>query len=80
MVDTVYLIKKPAEFPIADLISDNDVLILIQDAVLRQPSITNWYACKEDVIARGIRISENRLLDYDDILNLIEKANKVVVW
>ncbi|MGB9767049.1 MAG: sulfurtransferase TusB [Sulfurihydrogenibium sp.] len=80
MVDTVYLIKKPADFPIATLISDNDVLILIQDAVLRQPSIDNWYACKEDAVARAIKIPESRLLDYDDILNLIEKANKVVVW
>jgi len=80
MVDTVFLIKKPADFPILDIIGDNDVLILIQDGVLRQPSIDNWYACKEDVIAREIKIQESKLLDYEEILNLVEKSNKVVVW
>ncbi len=80
MVNTVFLIKKPADFPILDLIEENDILILIQDGVIRQPSTSNWYACKEDVVARNIKIKENKLLDYEDILNIIEKANKVVVW
>ncbi|MEZ0322808.1 MAG: DsrH/TusB family sulfur metabolism protein [Hydrogenothermaceae bacterium] len=80
MVNTVYLIKKPADFPFSEIIEEDDVLILIQDAVIRQPAIENWYACKEDAIARGIKIPENRLIDYGEILNLIDKANKVVVW
>lgn len=80
MVNTVYLIKKPADFPFSEIIEEDDILILIQDAVIRQPALENWYACKEDTIARGIKIPENRLLDYVQILDLIEKANKVVVW
>ncbi|MCX7759792.1 MAG: sulfurtransferase TusB [Hydrogenothermaceae bacterium] len=80
MVNTVYLIKKTADFPFSEIIEEDDVLILIQDAVIRQPATENWYACKEDAVARGIKIQENRLIDYGEILNLIDKANKVVVW
>lgn len=80
MVNTLYLIKKPADFPFFEIIDEDDILILIQDAVIRQPAVENWYACKEDTVARGIKIPENRLLDYAQILDLVEKANKVVVW
>lgn len=80
MVNTVYLIKKPADFPFSEIIEEDDVLILIQDAVLRQPAIDNWYACKEDALARAVKIPENRLIDYPEMLDLIEKANKVIVW
>ncbi|MCX7739195.1 MAG: sulfurtransferase TusB [Hydrogenothermaceae bacterium] len=80
MVNTVYLIKKPADFPFAEVIQDEDILILIQDAVIRQPAIKNWYACKEDALARAVKIPENRLIDYPEILSVIEKAYKVVVW
>ncbi len=80
MVNTVFLIKKIADFPILDLIEEKDVLILLQDGVLRQPSTSNWYACKEDAVARNIKIQESKLLEYEEILKLIEKANKVVVW
>lgn len=80
MVNTVYLIKKPADFPFAEIIQEDDILILIQDAVIRQPALENWYACREDALARAVKIPENKLLDYPDILNLIDKASKVVVW
>lgn len=80
MVNTVYLIKKPADFPFSEIIEEDDILILIQDAVIRQPAVENWYACKEDTVARGIKIPESKLLDYIQILDLIDKANKVVVW
>jgi len=80
MVNTVWIIKKLADFPELELIEEDDVIILIQDAVLRTPSIENWYACEEDTLARNIKIPEDKLVSYADIIDLIEKANKVVVW
>jgi len=80
MVNTVWIVRKPADFPAADLINENDIIILIQDGILRQPSTYKWYACKEDVIARGIKIPKDKLIDYSDIIDIIEKANKVVIW
>ncbi|RMA97034.1 sulfurtransferase TusB [Hydrogenothermus marinus] len=80
MVNTVWLIKRPADFPEADLLEDNDMIILIQDAVLRIPSIENWLACEEDVKARNIKFPEDKLISYEDIIDIIEKAEKVIVW
>lgn len=80
MVNTVWLVKRPADFPEFDMIEDKDIIILIQDAVLRLPSIENWAACEEDAIARNVKIPEDKLLSYEDIIDIIEKADKVVVW
>jgi tRNA 2-thiouridine synthesizing protein B len=80
MVNTVWLIKRPADFPEADMIEKEDMIILIQDAVIRVPIIENWAACKEDAIARNIKIPEDKLLNYEDIIDIIEKAEKVIVW
>lgn len=80
MVNTVWIIKRMADFPEFELIDEEDVIILIQDAVLRTPTIENWYACEEDTIARNVKISKEKLVSYTDIIDIIEKANKVVVW
>ncbi len=81
MVNTVWIIKRPADFPEIEMIEDEDFIILIQDAVLRTPSVEqNWAVCKEDAEARNIKIPEDKLISYDDIIDLIEKASKVVVW
>ncbi|RMD46880.1 MAG: sulfurtransferase TusB [Aquificota bacterium] len=81
MVNTVWLIKRPADFPEIEMLEEEDYIILIQDAVLRTPSgEKNWAACKEDAEARNIKIPEDKLLSYDDIIDIIEKANKVIVW
>ena len=80
MVNTVWLIKRPADFPEADMLEKEDMMILIQDAVIRVPIIENWVACKEDAIARNIKIPEDKLLSYEDIIDIIEKAEKVIIW
>ncbi|WP_457624819.1 sulfurtransferase TusB [Persephonella sp.] len=80
MVNNLWLIKRPADFPEADMLEPEDMIVLIQDAVLRVPTIENWVACREDAVARNIKIPENKLMDYEDIIDLIEKANTVIVW
>ncbi|WP_297456330.1 sulfurtransferase TusB [Persephonella sp.] len=80
MVNNLWIIKRPADFPEADMLEEDDMIILIQDAVLRVPYIDNWAACKEDALARNIRIPEDKLLEYTEIIDIIEKANKVIVW
>ncbi len=80
MVNTVWLLKRPGDFPDFDLIQEDDLLILIQDAVLRIPSVDNWAVCKEDAVARNIKVPEEKMLDYLDIIDIIEKSEKVVVW
>ena len=80
MVNTLWLVKRPADFPEADLIDDDDIIVLIQDAVLRLPSKKNWVACEEDVVARNVKVPQENLVSYEYIINLIEKAQKVVVW
>jgi len=48
MVNTVWLIKRPADFPEIEMLEEEDYIILIQDAVLRTPSDEkNWAACRE---------------------------------
>jgi sulfur transfer complex TusBCD TusB component (DsrH family) len=76
--NTVWLVRKFGDFK-SSLASENDVVILIQDAVLRAPN-KNWYLCKEDVSARGIKVQEEFLLSWEDISKLIIKAKNVVVW
>ncbi|MBK3333099.1 sulfurtransferase TusB [Persephonella atlantica] len=80
MVNNLWLIKRPADFPEADMLDTDDMIILIQDAVLRVPTIENWAACREDALARNVKIPEDKLLEYKDIIDIIEKANKVIVW
>ncbi len=80
MVNTVWLVKRPADFPEPDLIEENDIIVLIQDAVLRIPANKNWVACEEDAVARNIKIPQENLVSYEYIIDLIEKAEKVVVW
>ncbi len=80
MVNNLWLIKRPADFPEADMLQPEDMIILIQDAVIRVPTIENWVACREDAVARNIKIPEDKMMDYTDIIDLIEKANKVIVW
>ena len=81
MVNTIWIIKRPADFPDFEYIQEDDMIILIQDAVLRIPSFENWMACKEDVVARNIKnIPEDKRISYLEIIDVIEKAEKVVVW
>ncbi len=80
MVNTVWIIKRPADFPEFDYIQEDDMIILIQDAVLRIPTFENWGACKEDAVARNIKLPEDKLISYLEIIDIIEKAEKVVVW
>lgn len=80
MVNTVWIIKRPADFPEVDVLEDDDILILIQDAVLRVPYFEKWLACKEDAVARNVKLPEEKLVSYEDIIDIIEKADKVIVW
>ncbi len=79
MVKTLWLVRKLGDFN-SDLVEEGDIVILIQDGVLRFPTRKNWYVCKEDAKARGIKIPENLTKSYEEIGELIVKAERVVVW
>lgn len=79
MVRTLWLVRKLGDFS-SDLVEEDDIVILIQDGVLRFPTRKDWYACKEDAQARGIKIPENLTKSYQEIADLIVKAERVVVW
>ncbi|MFN3946603.1 MAG: sulfurtransferase TusB [Aquificaceae bacterium] len=79
MVKTLWLVRKLGDFS-SDLVDGEDIVILIQDGVLRFPTRKNWFACKEDAHARGIKIPENLTKSYEEIAELIIKAKRVIVW
>jgi len=79
MVNTLWLVRKLGDFS-SELLSDDDIVILIQDGVLRWPTRKGWYVCREDALARGLKVPEDMMKSYDEIVDLIEKAKKVVVW
>jgi len=78
MVKTLWLVKKP-DIPYT-YIGENDIVVLIEDAVLKVSTKPNWFFCKEDVEARNLKVMKERLLSYKEIAQLILKAQKVVVW
>ncbi|MCS7306997.1 MAG: sulfurtransferase TusB [Aquificaceae bacterium] len=79
MVKTLWLVRKLGDFS-SDLVEEGDVVVLIQDGVLRFPTKKGWYACKEDAVARGIKLPESLTKSYGDIAELITKCERVVVW
>ena len=79
MVNTLWLVRKLGDFS-SELLSDDDIVILIQDGVLRWPTRKGWYVCKEDAVARNLKVPEDMMKSYDEIVELIEKAQRVVVW
>lgn len=79
MVNTLWLVRKLGDFS-SELLSDDDIVILIQDGVLRWPTRKGWYVCAEDAKARGLKVPESMMKTYDEIVELIEKAERVVVW
>ncbi|ADC88752.1 hypothetical protein Thal_0115 [Thermocrinis albus DSM 14484] len=79
MVKTLWLVRKLGDFA-SDLVDEEDVVVLLQDAVLRFPSRKGWYACKEDAEARGLSLPPDKLKSYAEIADLIVQAKKVVVW
>ncbi|RUM28377.1 MAG: sulfurtransferase TusB [Aquifex sp.] len=78
-VKTLWLVRKLGDFS-SDYLGEEDVVVLIQDGVLRYPSREGWYVCKEDAEARGLKFKEDVLISYKEIVKLIEEAEKVVVW
>ncbi|WP_024015100.1 DsrH/TusB family sulfur metabolism protein [Aquifex aeolicus] len=78
-VKTLWLVRKLGDFS-SDYLGEDDVVVLIQDGVLRYPSREGWYVCKEDAEARGLKFKEEVLISYKDIIKLIEEADKIVVW
>ncbi len=79
MVKTLWLVRKLGDFN-SDLVEEDDLVILIQDGVLRFPTRKGWYVCREDAQARGIKIPENLTKSYEEIAELIVKAERVVIW
>ncbi len=79
MVNTLWLVRKLGDFS-SELLSDNDIVILIQDGVLRWPTRKGWFVCKEDATARGLKVPEDIMKSYDEIVELIEKSERVIVW
>jgi sulfur relay protein TusB/DsrH len=61
----------------------NDVsILLLHDAVLADKAQLNGlkvFACTDDVLARGIE-TQNRLIDYQEIVNLVFDSEKVISW
>ena len=80
MVNKDWLIRTPGNIPALEIIEEDDVVILIQDAVLKIPYIENLLICEVDAKARGVKENEDKLVSYQDIIDIIEKAEKVVVW
>ena len=78
MVETLWLVKK-SDIPYT-YIGENDIVVLIEDAVIKIPTKPNWFVCKEDAEARKIKILKEKQLSYSDIAKLILEAEKVVVW
>ncbi|WP_448588580.1 sulfurtransferase TusB [Thermocrinis sp.] len=79
MVETLWIVRKLGDFS-SDLVGEGDVVILVQDAVLRFPFRKDWFACKEDVRDRGLKVPEDKLKSYESIAELIVKAKRVIVW
>ncbi|GBC88402.1 hypothetical protein HRbin13_00524 [bacterium HR13] len=80
MVNTLWLVRKLGDFS-SDLVDEEkDVVVLVQDAVLRFPTRKGWFLCKEDAQARGIKCPEGSAKSYEEIAELIIQAKKVVVW
>lgn len=79
MVSTLWLVRKLGDFS-SDLVQEDDVVVLVQDGVLRFPTKKGWFVCKEDALARGMDLPENLAKSYEDIAELIVKAKRVVVW
>ncbi len=79
MVNTLWLVRKLGDFS-SELISEGDVVVLISDGVLRWPTRKGWYVCREDAEARGLKVPENMMKSYEEIVQLIEEARRVVVW
>jgi len=78
-VNTLWLVRKLGDFS-AEYIGEDDIVVLIQDGVLRFPSREGWYVCREDAEARGIEVPEKATKSYDEIVELIERAERVIVW
>ncbi len=79
MVKTLWLVRKLGEFP-SELVKEGDVVILIQDGVLRAPSRENWFVCKEDAQARGLEYEEGLTKSYKEVVKLLKECERVVVW
>jgi len=77
-IETLWLVKK-SDIPYS-FIGENDIVVLIEDAVLKIPTKPNWFVCEEDASARRIKVLREKELSYKDIAKLILEAQKVVVW
>ncbi|NPB06919.1 MAG: sulfurtransferase TusB [Aquificae bacterium] len=78
-VKTLWLVRKLGDFA-SENVEEGDVVVLIQDGVLRLPSREGWYACREDADARGLQLPPHLTKSYEEIVKLMEKAERVVVW
>lgn len=54
-------------------------VVLLQDAVALRTAGDGVFRCRADVEARGLEVP-GRLVDYDEIIDLIAAAAKVVCW
>ncbi len=79
MVNTLWLVRKLGNFS-SELISEGDVVILIQNGVLRYPSRKDWFVCKEDAESRSLKFEREVTKSYEEIAELILKARRVIVW
>jgi sulfur transfer complex TusBCD TusB component (DsrH family) len=77
-IKTLWLVKK-SDIPYS-YVEENDLVVLIEDAVVKIPTKPNWFVCKEDAEARKIKVPKDRLLSYKEIAQLILEAQKVAVW
>ncbi len=78
-VNTLWLVRKLGDFS-SGLLKEDDVVILIQDGVLRHPSRGRWFVCKEDAQARGLKFPDEVTKSYTEIVELMERAEKVIIW
>ena len=78
-VNTLWLVRKLGDFS-SSFLEEEDIVILIQDGVLRYPSRERWFVCKEDAQARGLKFPDEITKSYAEIVEFMERAKKVIIW
>jgi sulfur relay protein TusB/DsrH len=80
---TLHIITDPNDrLPLAAAEGDSAssaAILLLQDGVFARVERGDVYACADDVRARGV-VSPYTLVDYDGIIDLIFKHDRVICW
>lgn len=87
MVDILHIVKDHGDITALDVVREQGkvmdiAVLLLQDGVLDCDRVdfgVEMYASQPDVVARGVK-TWIKLLDYEDMVDFIFNAGKVVCW